>query len=120
MIALSESGSIFYTDIVALWTIPAALYILLRIKNTSFQKRWIRCCVAAAVLAFGTWTKPQVAVSVIALCNCSLHCLGVGYYTPLRKWKSEAGSFGRTVAGVFYFYFFAANFNPSGVEYSCR
>ncbi|WP_270848273.1 hypothetical protein [Ruthenibacterium lactatiformans] len=68
MIALSESGSIFYTDIVALWTIPAALYILLRIKNTSFQKRWIRCCVAAAVLAFGTWTKPQVAVSVIALC----------------------------------------------------
>ena len=67
MLAMSESGSIFYTDVVALWTIPAALYILLRARKSEHMKFWVSCCAAGGIFAFGIWMKPQVVVALISI-----------------------------------------------------
>lgn len=62
LITLSEPSTVLYSDIIALWTIPAALYAIVVGKE---DRRW-RWGMAGIVLAFGAWMKPQVKVVVIA------------------------------------------------------
>lgn len=70
MINLSESGTIFYTDIIAIWTVPASLYYAIYTQknlNLPKQKRFALLAITGMVLAFGVWLKPQNIVAVIAI-----------------------------------------------------
>lgn len=64
MISLSEPSTVLYTDIMALWATPAALYAIVR----GVKKKQCRYFAGAGLLlAFGSWVKAQSAVLVIAV-----------------------------------------------------
>lgn len=65
MITLSEPTTILYSDIMALWTTPAALYMI--VKSVKKEKPGY-LCMAGGLLAFGAWIKPQSMVVMIAIC----------------------------------------------------
>lgn len=68
MIGLSESSTILYTDIIALWTTPAALYALIQSFRSSSVLKRIYSFLAGTALAFGAWIKIQSIIVVIAVC----------------------------------------------------
>lgn len=69
MIVLSESTIVLYTDVVALWTVPAAIFFLVCYDKGDKDKktRYLYIIVAAIIMMYGIWNKPQVAVVFIAL-----------------------------------------------------
>ena len=84
LISLSEPSTIVYSDIMALWTTPAALYWITRGKMG--KKRYAG--VAGALLAIGAYIKPQSLIVVIA----------VGIMLIL-EWMKEAGKEQRKLVG---------------------
>lgn len=71
LISVAEPSTIFYTDIPALWTLPAAAYIYVylhtpRAKAFTNRRRMILWGLLGIILAFGVWVKPQIVVGVIA------------------------------------------------------
>lgn len=69
LIGLSEEGSIFYTDIVSLWTVPCFFYLLTKNVQTNCEDRKrniINYVSMGIVLGIGGWLKPQVLVAFIA------------------------------------------------------
>lgn len=68
LITLSEPTTIFYTDIMALWTTPAALYAIC--CGRSGEKKYF--VAAGAILAYGSWVKPQSVVLTIAVCMAAI------------------------------------------------
>ncbi len=68
LISLSESATVLYTDIMALWTIPAALYFIVQAFCGKGFLRKLYAVAAGAVLAFGAWVKVQCIIVVIAVC----------------------------------------------------
>lgn len=70
-ITLSEPSTILYSDIMALWATPAALYALYcgKTRNGKYY------AVAGILLAYGAWIKPQSVVLTIAVCiGVTLEC----------------------------------------------
>ena len=63
LITMSEPGTILYTDIMALWTTPAALYSLMLCR----KKQIHYIVLASLTLAIGAWIKPQSWVITIAI-----------------------------------------------------
>lgn len=64
LISLSEPSTILYTDIMALWTTPAALYFLVfGMRN----RKWKMFTVAGLLLAFGAWLKVQSLIVAFAI-----------------------------------------------------
>lgn len=71
LISVAEPSTVFYTDIWALWTLPAAAYIYVylhtpRARAFTNRRRVVLWCLMGGILAFGVWVKPQIAVGVIA------------------------------------------------------
>ncbi|WP_155843115.1 hypothetical protein [Butyrivibrio sp. NC2002] len=69
LIVLSEATIVLYTDIVALWTIPATLYFLETSDDRSKCRiiRMMYAMFSALTIAYGVWNKPQVAVILVAM-----------------------------------------------------
>lgn len=84
LISLSEPSTILYSDIMALWTTPAALYAITR--GRMGEKRYIGA--AGALLAIGSWIKPQSLIVTIA----------VGIMLIL-EWMGEPGKEQRKLVG---------------------
>lgn len=61
LIILSEPATIFYTDILSLWTVPCGMYCLWK-SNGKIREGVL----SGFVIAFGIMTKPQIVVIVIA------------------------------------------------------
>lgn len=63
-ITISEPSTILYSDIMVLWTTPAALYAIYcgRTRNTRYY------VAAGMLLAYGSWIKPQSVILTIAVC----------------------------------------------------
>ena len=81
-IAMSESATIFYTDILSLWTTSAMLYAFFMANEDNGRKRWLHLCAGGIAVAFGVWVKPQIWIILIAF------IIGVfvterKYYKPL-------------------------------------
>lgn len=63
-ITISEPSTILYSDIMALWATPAALYALY--CGQTRNKRYYAA--AGMLLAYGSWIKPQSVILTIAVC----------------------------------------------------
>lgn len=83
-ISLSEPSTILYSDIMALWTTPAALYAITR--GRMGDKQYIGA--AGVLLAVGSWIKPQSLIVTIA----------VGIILIL-EWMGEPGKEQRKLVG---------------------
>ena len=68
LVGLSEEGSILYTDIITLWTIPCSIYYIHNIcSNMGGLKNTLKSLVlAGGCLGFGFTMKPQVCILPIA------------------------------------------------------
>ncbi len=68
LIGLSEEGSIFYSDIVSLWTVPCFFYLLTKTSQLDMvgKQTFKYYIIMGVVLGIGGWLKPQVLICFIA------------------------------------------------------
>lgn len=65
LIGLSEESSIFYSDIVSLWTIPCSLYFTI-VAFDKQEKVLKNAIIAGLILGLGSTFKPQVFIIAVA------------------------------------------------------
>lgn len=65
LIGLSEESSVFYTDILSLWTIPCGLYFSIAAFDKR-EKALQNAILAGIVLGVGSTFKPQVLIVAVA------------------------------------------------------
>lgn len=77
LIGLSEEGTVFYSDIISLWTIPCFFYLVcLSMKQKRRIIRIVEYILMGVVLGIGGWLKPQVLICFIALVCYLIVCEG--------------------------------------------
>ena len=119
LITMSEPGTILYTDIMALWTTPAALYSLMLCR----KKQIHYIVLASLILAIGAWIKPQswvitIAIGIMLLLEW-LHAIEENQRRLLRKRMALfIGAFGVISLGLSMITYSAINL--MGKEYKVK